>query len=335
MRLHTKGCELFAVLRQNVLERGVLSGWLGLSVMVGTVVVSMAVQAYRFALDPGPGQEAALRSHCGAQRYAYNWGLGRVRANLGQRTAEKSYGLSGDELTPSFSWSAYGLRKGWNTTKREVAPWWGENSKEAYSSGLANLAAALKNWGDSMSGKRRGRGVGFPRFKGKRAGLSCRFTTGAFGLVEADRRHVRLPRIGVVRTHDATRAGAQVLAVPTNNAWFGRTEMTYQQLAMSRIRAVENGRAVVVAATSGVSAIVQPDGTVTRDTGQYTAETLVEEVPLRSSLTLATKLGSSPEWVFTAVGLSAWVLAWRRRARRATATPMIQDTAGPSNPPAR
>lgn len=97
--------------------------------MVGTVVVSTVVQAYRFALDPSPGQEAALRSHCGAQRFAFNWGLGRVRANLGQRTAEKSYGLTGDELTPSLSWSAYGLRKGWNTTKREVAPWWSENSK--------------------------------------------------------------------------------------------------------------------------------------------------------------------------------------------------------------
>jgi predicted amidohydrolase len=58
--------------------------------------------------------------------------------------------------------------------------------------------------------------------------------------------------------NEAALAGAQLLAVPTNNAWFGRGEMTYQQLAMSRLRAVEHGRAVVVASTSGVSAIVQP-----------------------------------------------------------------------------
>ena len=58
----------------------------------------------------------------------------------------------------------------------------------------------------------------------------------------------------------SVRAGAQLLAVPTNNATFGDTEMTYQQLAMSRVRAVEHAPAVVVAATSGVSAIIGPDG---------------------------------------------------------------------------
>lgn len=52
--------------------------------------VSTVVQAYRFALDPTPAQEAALRSHCCAQRKAYNWGLSRVKANLGQREAERS-----------------------------------------------------------------------------------------------------------------------------------------------------------------------------------------------------------------------------------------------------
>lgn len=83
-----------------------------------------------------------------------------------------------------MNWSAYSLRKEWNQVKDEVAPWWGENSTEAYSSGPANLAVALKNWGDSQAGKRRGRVVRFPTFKGKRVGLSCRFTTGSFGLVD-------------------------------------------------------------------------------------------------------------------------------------------------------
>ncbi|MDX3661686.1 IS607 family element RNA-guided endonuclease TnpB [Streptomyces sp. ID05-26A] len=166
--------------------------------------MSSVLQAYQFALDPSPGQERALRSHCGGQRRAFNWGLARIRANLGQRAAEKTYDLAEDELTPSLSWSAYSLRKSWNQAKDEVAPWWAENSKEAYSSGLANLAAALGNWADSQRGKRKGRGCGFPRFKGKRSGLSCRFTTGAFGLTD-DRRHVRLPRIGTIRTHESTR----------------------------------------------------------------------------------------------------------------------------------
>jgi Helix-turn-helix domain len=54
--------------------------------------MSTVVQAYRFALDPGPRQEADLRSHCGGQRFAFNWGLGRVKANLEQRSAEQSSG---------------------------------------------------------------------------------------------------------------------------------------------------------------------------------------------------------------------------------------------------
>lgn len=112
--------------------------------------MNRVLQAYRFALDLTSAQEAALRSHCGGQRYAYNWGLARVKANLDQRAAERSYGIVDAELTPAVSWSAYSLRKDWNRAKHEVAPWWGENSKEAYSSGLANLARALTNWNEAQ-----------------------------------------------------------------------------------------------------------------------------------------------------------------------------------------
>jgi len=68
--------------------------------------------AYRFALDPTPAQERSLRSHTGAARMAFNWGLARVIANLGQREAEKSYGMAGDDLTPPMPWSLYSLRNG-------------------------------------------------------------------------------------------------------------------------------------------------------------------------------------------------------------------------------
>jgi hypothetical protein len=83
-----------------------------------------------------------LRSHCGAQRFAYNWGLQEVQANLAQRQAERSYGIPEQQLTPPVSWSAWRLRKEFNAVKKQVAPWWAENSKEAYASGLANLAVA-------------------------------------------------------------------------------------------------------------------------------------------------------------------------------------------------
>jgi hypothetical protein len=63
-------------------------------------VTTTVVQAYRFALDPTPTQDAALRSHCGGQRYAFNSGLALVRAVMDQRTAEVSYGIGADQLTP-------------------------------------------------------------------------------------------------------------------------------------------------------------------------------------------------------------------------------------------
>ncbi|TQC46515.1 transposase [Rhodococcus sp. WS4] len=181
------------------------------------------IRAFVYVLDPTPEQVSVLRSHCGAQRFAYNWALARVKANLDQRTAERSYEIPDAELTPPVSWSAYGLRKHWNTVKNDVAVntdtgqvWWPQNSKEAYSSGIANCAAALSNWSDSRSGKRRG-AMGFPRFKGKRALLSCRFTTGSFGLVTdgGDRRHIQLPRIGVVRSAESTRKLARKMVAGT------------------------------------------------------------------------------------------------------------------------
>lgn len=148
------------------------------------MTATTVIQAYRFALEPTPPQEQMLRSHCGARRKAYNWGLGVIKTNLDQRAAERSYGIDEDSLTPLADWSAYGLRKTWNQVKDEVAPWWRENSKEAYASGLANLAAGLSNWSSSKNGGRTGARMRFPRFKSKRAPQSCRFTTGAFGLTE-------------------------------------------------------------------------------------------------------------------------------------------------------
>ncbi|ANY06819.1 apolipoprotein N-acyltransferase [Pseudonocardia sp. HH130630-07] len=113
---------------------------------------------------------------------------------------------------------------------------------------------------------------------------------------------------------DGVRDGGQLLVIPTNNAWYGVGEMTYQQLAMARLRAVEHGRAAVVAALSGVSAVVRPDGTVVRSTDMYTATSFVEQVPLRSDLTLADRWGGPLEHGL-ALGalLAAAAGAWRRR----------------------
>ncbi|MDQ1049595.1 IS607 family element RNA-guided endonuclease TnpB [Streptomyces sp. V4I2] len=165
------------------------------------------VQAYKFALDPNVGQERALRSHCGAARTAYNWAVSWVTASWWQRKAEASYGVGDDGLTPWRPWSLPALRKEFNQVKTadpRFADWWEENSKEAYNTGLANAAAAFDNYAKSKQGKRKGPKMGVPRLKTKRkAPLACRFTTGAIR-VGLDGRHVTLPRLGTIRTHEPT-----------------------------------------------------------------------------------------------------------------------------------
>jgi apolipoprotein N-acyltransferase len=75
---------------------------------------------------------------------------------------------------------------------------------------------------------------------------------------------------------------------------------------------------VVVVATSGVSAMIAPDGRILARTGVFTPALLERRLPLRDPLTLADRLGPLPEWVLSGAGLVALVLGWRaeRRTRR-------------------
>jgi apolipoprotein N-acyltransferase len=118
--------------------------------------------------------------------------------------------------------------------------------------------------------------------------------------------------------HDVVDGGAEILVVQTNNATFGYTDESAQQLAMSRLRAVEHGRSVLVAATSGISAIVAPDGTVVRSSALFTPDVFVEDVARRTSTTVAARLGAAPEWALCALGAGALLAALG--SRRGTAT---------------
>jgi putative transposase len=185
---------------------------------------AFVTQAYRFALDPTAAQERVLASHCGASRFAYNWGLALVKDRLDRRERVRDAGyrelLSDAEVerlahTVEVPWTLPELRREWNQAKHERAPWWAQNSKESYSSGLDALARALKSFSDSKSGRRRGARVGFPRFKRRGRGrVSCRFTTGALGV--SGRTRIRLPRIGHVRTNPP--AGSRASSLPGERA---------------------------------------------------------------------------------------------------------------------
>ena len=108
-------------------------------------------------------------------------------------------------------------------------------------------------------------------------------------------------------------AGANVLSMQSNDATFERvgeiTAESGQQLAMARIRAVEFDRAVVVASTTGYSAIIAPDGRLITSSGTWQQAELEARVPLLTSATLAERAGAWPEWAIVAATSLALALA--------------------------
>jgi apolipoprotein N-acyltransferase len=118
---------------------------------------------------------------------------------------------------------------------------------------------------------------------------------------------------------DVVDGGAGMIVVQTNNATFGYTDESAQQLAMSRLRAVEFGRTVAVAATSGISAIVAPDGSVARSSTLFTPDVFVEQIAQRHSTTVAQRLGAGPEWVLTGLGAAALLFVGLQRRGRGLA----------------
>jgi putative transposase len=162
-------------------------------------------RGFRLEVEPtSPKQRSLIAQAFGARRFAHNWALGQVKANLDARAV--------DPAVAPLAWNFYALRKRWNQAKHQVAPWWRCASKEAYASGIADLVVALGNWSDSKAGRRRGARVGFPRFQARRRDRGrVRFTTGAMRL-EPDRRHLVLPVIGRLRCKENTRRLERLVA---------------------------------------------------------------------------------------------------------------------------
>jgi len=89
--------------------------------------------------------------------------------------------------------------------------------------------------------------------------------------------------------------GADIIFAPTNNADFGRTDQSVQQLAIARLRAIETGRSVVNISTVGTSAIIDPTGAELDRLSVYTEGFMIQEVPLSETVTPATALGRNLE----------------------------------------
>lgn len=161
-----------------------------------TVRVVLVTQAYRFALDPTPARERALRSHAGAARFAWNWGLAACRDRYD---------------TEGKWWSSTELHRLWNQVKKAdpALDWWNENSKCVYQEAFRDLDRALRDFVRSRKGARKGRPLGFPRFK-RRGRCRDSFRFGS-GVMRCAGRTVTLPRLGTVATHESTRKLARRL----------------------------------------------------------------------------------------------------------------------------
>ena len=169
------------------------------------------IQAFTFALDPTDEQSVQIARFFGARRKAFNWTLDQIKADL------EHYRETGESSTPP---SFYSLRKRWNADKDTVCVndttgevWWPEVSKEVFADGVRGATDAYWRWQKSRAGLIKGRQVGFPRCK-KRGKDRDRFsfTTGVMRL-EEDRRHLTLPVLGTIRTHENTRRIERLIAL--------------------------------------------------------------------------------------------------------------------------
>ena len=132
-----------------------------------------------------------MASHAGAARFAYNAGLAHVKE-----------ALDSGELA---DWSHYALRRWWNANKDVLAVnrttgevWWSQNSKEAYSEAFRDLARGFSNWAKSRKGQRKGKRVGFPKFKSKNTTMRFAYSTAFTAPTASDPYGLKLPRIGRV-----------------------------------------------------------------------------------------------------------------------------------------
>jgi apolipoprotein N-acyltransferase len=131
---------------------------------------------------------------------------------------------------------------------------------------------------------------------------------------------------------ESVRGGAQVLTVPSNNATFNET-MSVQQLAFGRLRAVEHNRFVIVAGTTGISAVIAPDGRVQSHTEFLQPAYLDMAIRLNTQLTAATQWGPFVQGLLVAIGIGALIAAIMQNGRFVRGRRRVTDAGDDDTPP--
>ncbi len=187
---------------------------------------------FKFCLDPTVEQHEALARHAGASRFAFNQCLRLVKTALSHRRSD---------VGVEVPWTGFDLINAFNAWKKTEAAgrvftvagggetavvvtglsWRSEVCQQVFEEAAVDLGKGLKAWSESRSGKRRGKRVGFPRFKKKTAAvpsfrLRNKHRKGgkpAIRVCENGRpQSVTLPGVGQLGVHDDTRSLRRMLA---------------------------------------------------------------------------------------------------------------------------
>ena len=216
-------------------------------------------EAVKVRLDPTPRQLRLMASHAGAARFAYNAGLAHVKE-----------ALDNDE-SPELS--HYSLLRWWNANKDVLAVnqttgvvWWSQNSKEAYNMALHGLARGFSNWSKSRKGQRKGKRVGFPKFKSKNNVARFAYSTGFTAPKAGDPYGLKLPRIGRVHCMENVYRrvdGARLIRITVSRRaghWYASLTVEREPAAPASVSAPKGG---VVGVDLGVKNLATlSDGTV-------------------------------------------------------------------------
>jgi apolipoprotein N-acyltransferase len=126
--------------------------------------------------------------------------------------------------------------------------------------------------------------------------------------------------------YDMLAGRAQVILAQTNNADFGYSAESVQQLAIAKMRAMETGRSVVNISTVGVSSIMRPDGSVQSELQAHEPGAMTQDVLLSSTTTSAMVIGRSVELLVSLIGLAGTVLVLSSRKTRRPVLVENEDT---------
>ena len=200
-----------------------------------------------------------MASHAGAARFAYNAGLAHVKESL--------------ENGEPADWSHYSLLRWWNANKDELAVnrdtgvvWWSQNSKEAYNMALHGLARALSSWSKSRKGQRKGKRVGFPKFKSKNATMRFAYSTNFTAPTESDPYGLKLPRIGRVHCMENVYKrvdGARLIRITVSHRaghWYASLTVERESAASVSVSAPKGGAVGVDLGVKNLATL--SDGTV-------------------------------------------------------------------------